>query len=88
MRFTVARLCGGKALMATPREPLEIDLDRAGEILADESSVRQKEDMILVLEWNGMETTLYPQGKIMFYPLEDRDLCIRYASDILNRISG
>ncbi len=44
--------------------------------------------MILVLEWNGMETTLYPQGKIMFYPLEDRDLCIRYASDILNRISG
>ena len=29
MRYTVTRLCGGKALMVTPREPFVVDIVKA-----------------------------------------------------------
>ena len=35
--------------------------------------------------WNGMETTLYRQGKVMFFPLSDKATCIKYATEILER---
>lgn len=87
MTFTVTRLCGGKALMAADNDPADIDLDRAAEILKDEFTVKKNEDgMMLVMEWKGMEVTLYPQGKVMFFPLADKNLSIEYATDILNRV--
>lgn len=87
MRFTVTRLCGGKALMASSRESVDIDLDRAAEILKEIGSIKQKDDMILVMDWNDMELTVYPQGKVMFHPLSDKDLAVRYATEILEKIS-
>ena len=33
-----------------------------------------------------MEVTLYRQGKVMFFPLEDKQLCIRYATDMLEAL--
>lgn len=87
MRFNVTRLCGGKALMAASKEIMDIDLDRAADILKDEFTLKSNEDgMMLVMEWKGMEVTIYPQGKVMFHPLADKDLSIEYATMILERI--
>ncbi len=86
MRFTIARLCGGKALMATPREDIVIDLEKAKEILSSEGTIKQKDELLLTMDWKNMETTIYEQGKIMFYPLEDRILCVEYATYILEKI--
>jgi len=33
-----------------------------------------------------MEVTLYPQGKVMFHPLSDRDLAVEYAAMILEKV--
>ena len=46
----------------------------------------QKDEMMAVFQWNGMETTLYKQGKVMFFPLEDKHLCIKYATEILESL--
>ncbi|MBQ8179476.1 MAG: hypothetical protein IJ026_03395 [Candidatus Methanomethylophilaceae archaeon] len=87
MRFTTARLCGGKALMAVPSEDLDIDMSAAREVVTSMGGdIVSSDDMMMVYNWNGMETTLYSQGKIMFYPLEDKPLCIRYATETLEKL--
>lgn len=87
MKFTTMRLCGGEALMAISADELNINMDDAEGILAKMGyPIKQKDDMMMVIEWNDMETTIYPQGKVMFFPLKDRSLCIKYATEILDKI--
>ena len=87
MRFTTARLCGGKSLMAISADPMDIDMDRAAEEISSRGlEITQRDGMMIVFQWNGMEATLYPQGKVMFFPLEDKALCIRYATEILESL--
>lgn len=87
MKFTTARLCGGKALMAISADELDIDMDAAAERIVSEGfPISTKDDMMITFQWNGMETTLYKQGKVMFFPLEDKQLCIKYATQILESL--
>ncbi len=87
MKFTTARLCGGKALMAISADELDIDMDAAAEkIISEGFPISTKDDMMITFQWNGMETTLYKQGKVMFFPLEDKQLCIKYATHILESL--
>ncbi|MBO4797567.1 MAG: hypothetical protein J5494_02170 [Candidatus Methanomethylophilaceae archaeon] len=87
MRFTTARLCGGKSFMAIPAGAAELDLSAAAAALEKAGiRIQQQDEMMLVFQWNGLETTLYPQGKVMFFPLEDRALCIKYATDLLGML--
>ena len=87
MKFTTARLCGGKALMAISADPLDIDMDKTAEkFMAEGYDISSKDEMMMTFIWNDMETTLYAQGKIMFFPLEDKALCIKYATEILESL--
>ncbi len=84
MKFTVSRLCGGKALMAAPKEVIELDLDRAERILSEKGyEIRQNDGLMLIFTFENMETTLYVQGKVMFFPLSDKTKCVDYANSIL-----
>lgn len=86
MMFNVTRLCGGKALMAASKETQEIDLKRAIPILEQYGPIKQKDDLMVVFQWKEMEVTVYPQAKVMFFPLSDRDLAVKYATEILEKI--
>lgn len=87
MKFTTARLCGGKALMAISADELDIDMDAAADkVISEGFPISTKDDMMMTFQWNGMETTLYKQGKVMFFPLEDKQLCIKYATQILESL--
>jgi len=87
MRFTTTRLCGGEALMAVSSEELNLDLILAAEVFEKEGfEIKEKDDMMLIMIWNGMETTVYPQGKIMFFPLKDKKLCIDHATFLIGMI--
>ena len=87
MKFTTARLCGGKALMAISADEVDIDMDAAAEkVISEGFPISTKDDMMMTFQWNGMETTLYKQGKVMFFPLEDKQLCIKYATQILESL--
>ena len=73
--------------MAIPADPMDIDLAKAAETLSSKGwSLTQMDGMMAVFQWNGMEVTLYPQGKMMFFPLEDRSLCIKYATEALGSL--
>ncbi|MCL1978699.1 MAG: hypothetical protein FWG60_00865 [Methanomassiliicoccaceae archaeon] len=87
MKFTTMRLCGGEALMAIPVDEIRLDMERASELLRRVGcTIKQTDEMMIILDWNEMETTIYPQGKVMFFPLKDRSLCIKYAAEILKEI--
>jgi len=87
MRFTTVRLCGGEALMAVSAEDLNIKMEEVSGRLENMGFlIKQKDDMMIIADWNGIETTIYPQGKIMFFPLSDRSLCIKYATEILEKL--
>ena len=88
MKFTVTRLCGGKALMAASSEMMDIDLEGAAHKLSEDGFTKKKneDDLMMILEWKGMEVTLYPQGKVMFYPLSEKDLAIEYATMIFDKV--
>jgi ArsR family metal-binding transcriptional regulator len=88
MRFTVTRLCGGKALMAASKDVLDLDMEKAEKVMAERGPVKSRDDMMLVSQWNEMEVTVYPQGKVMFFPLADKDKAIEYATDIIERIDA
>lgn len=87
MRFTTARLCGGKSLMAISADPMDIDLSKAAETISSRGlDITQQDEMMVVFQWNGMEVTLYRQGKVMYFPLEDKALCIKYATELLESL--
>ena len=88
MKFSVTRLCGGKALMAASTEMMDIDLDRAAETLSADGFTKKKNEdgLMLILEWKDMEVTLYPQGKVMYHPLSEKELAIEYATMILEKV--
>jgi len=78
------RLCGGEALMAISADILDLDMEKVAHKLKEMGClVKSGDDMMIVTEWNGLETTVYSQGKVMFFPLKDRSLCIKYASELL-----
>ena len=86
MKFSIARLCGGQALMAVSVDPMDIDMDAAAERIASEGlPIQSKDDQMIVYQWNGMETTLYRPGKVMFFPLSDKAECIKFATEILEK---
>ena len=86
MKFSIARLCGGQALMAVSVDPMDIDMNAAAERIASEGlPIQSKDDQMIVYQWNGMETTLYRPGKVMFFPLSDKAVCIRFATEILEK---
>jgi hypothetical protein len=73
--------------MAVPAEELSVDLDHAADVMgAEGSNIKQRDEMMLVVDWKEMETTIYPQGKVMFFPLKDKNLCIQYAAEILEKL--
>lgn len=87
MKFTIARLCGGAALMAVPQDEIELDMAKAAEVIEKKGhSIKQKDDMMIVFMWDDMEATLYVQGKVMFFPLENKSQCIEYANTVLENI--
>lgn len=86
MRFTITRLCGGKALMAASKDDMELDMDKAEQVMCQRGEIKSKDDMMLVSQWGEMEVTVYPQGKVMFFPLADKDKAVEYATDIIERI--
>ncbi len=70
--------------MAVPQEGIDIDMDKASIIIENEGhDIKQKDEMMVVFMFNDMETTLYSQGKVMFFPLTDKSQCIEYATNVL-----
>ena len=88
MRFVITRLCGGKALMLSSTESYEMEIEKIKSALSKRGEIKSFDEMMVVSQFGEMEITVYPQGKIMFHPLEDKDVAIKYATEIFTDILG
>ena len=72
--------------MAVSLDVMDIDMEAAAKNIESQGlKINNKDDQMIVYQWNGMETTLYRPGKVMFYPLENKAECIRFATEILEK---
>lgn len=84
MRYTLTRLCGGEALLLTPREeipPIQLEVAQKG--LSEEGVEASLDGMMLIMRWREMEVTVYENGKIMFYPLREKSEALEHAADLM-----
>jgi hypothetical protein len=86
MKFTTTRLCGGLAIMASPVQDADIDMSHAFSVLSGIGEVKEHDDLMIVVSWNGMDVTVYQQGKVMFHPLSDKAEAVKLANDIIDMI--
>lgn len=72
--------------MCASRDIMDLDMERARTVLESRGEVKSFDEMMVVSQWNEIEVTLYPQGKVMFYPLSDKDEAVEYATEIISEI--
>jgi len=88
LKFTVTRLCGGRALMMVPREDIVLDMDHAVNLLGEVTEDVRRDGLMVLCMWRGLEMTLYEQGKVMFFPLQERSQGIVLATEILEVLAS
>jgi len=86
MKFTTTRLCGGLAIMASPVQEIDIDMMQAFSKFSKIGEVKEHDDLMIVVSWNGMDVTVYKQGKVMFHPLSDKAEAVRLANQVIGMI--
>jgi len=72
--------------MVSSKDDLNIDLAHASEVFSGVGEITQIDDAMMVMKWNKMEVTIYPQGKVMFHPLTEKETALKYASELLNKL--
>lgn len=73
--------------MCTSRDVMSLDMEKARSVLESRGEIKSFDEMMTVSQWDEMEVTLYPQGKVMFYPLSDKDKAVEYATEIITEIN-
>lgn len=81
MKFKIVGICSVEALSAIPKEPVRFDLDRASEILEAEGHVLENLSVMVTIQFDGREVTIYQNGRISIYPAESEEI----AADIAKR---
>jgi TATA-box binding protein (TBP) (component of TFIID and TFIIIB) len=81
MKFKIVGICSVEALSAIPKEPVRFDLDRASEILEVAGHDLENLSVMVTIQYDGREVTIYRNGRITIYPAESKEI----AADIAER---
>lgn len=88
MRFKALRVCQSKGFSVVPQEVVRYDLAKAADILEkDGYEVSPSEVMVLATK-EGVEVSLYVNGRLMVQPVESKDMAISMAEGFYARIDG
>ncbi len=73
--------------MMIPREDILLDMDKVVNLLSQMADDVRRDGLMALCVWKEMEMTVYEQGKIMFFPLQERSQGITLATDVLEALS-
>ena len=82
MKYHMIPLCGGKSMMLSPSERLDIDLMAVSASFDD--VLRVSKDMMEFM-FREVKMTLYPNGSVMFYHFTDLDVANSYADEVIDK---
>lgn len=86
MQFKVVRICESDALSVIPKESVRFDIDRSAEILEGEGYEVDNAGVMLIAKKEGMEITVYRNGRLMIHPIEDRERAAEIAEAFYSTI--
>lgn len=89
MRFKVLRVCQSKGFSIVPQEVVRFDLEKASIILSEIGyEVSSPDVMLSVGIEEGIELTLYINGRLMIQPLESKDAAFIIAERFYSMIDA
>jgi len=82
MEFMAVKPCRFDAYEAVPKGRVDLDLDECEKVLAGEGyEILSNAGVMLVLK-KEVEITLYPHGRLLLYPVSERETAIRLAREL------
>lgn len=87
MNYKVVRICDSDALSVIPKESVRFDLDRCDEVLKSNGLEVENVGVMITTSLDGVEITLYRNGRLMFHPLGDKDRAGALADRFFSIIS-
>jgi len=72
--------------MASPVQDQDVNMEHAFSVLSKVGEIKEHDELMIVMSWNGMDVTVYQQGKVMFHPLSDKVEAVRLANEIIGLI--
>jgi hypothetical protein len=73
MKFRLIRVCKGEAMSAIPQEVVRYDLKASISSLEKNGYQVEDKDIMLVSKKNGIEVTVYVNGRLMISPMQDKE---------------
>jgi TATA-box binding protein (TBP) (component of TFIID and TFIIIB) len=86
MKFKIVGICSVEALSAIPKEPVRFDLDSASDILEADGHELENLSVMVTIQYDGREVTIYRNGRITIYPAESKEIAAEIAEKIYDMI--
>jgi adenylyltransferase/sulfurtransferase len=77
-------LCGQKTVNINPPRPITLELDSIRERLQSRFKVPLKSSLIVVFEYNGVEVSLFKNGRMLIKNVEDEENALKIYRSITN----
>lgn len=79
MNYKIVRICDSATLSVIPREPIRFDIERCDEILQEKGHEVDNAGVMITVNMEGIDITLYPNGRLMLHPADDKEEATRIA---------
>jgi hypothetical protein len=73
MKFRLIRVCKGEAMSSIPQDVVRFDLKASVGPLREAGYDVEDLDMMLVTKHDGIEITIYVNGRLMIAPMNDKE---------------
>jgi hypothetical protein len=73
MKFRVERICRTDSMSAIPMERRRFDLASSAVSLQGAGHHVESHELYLVVDVDGLELTVYPSGRVLIHPLNDKN---------------
>ncbi|MFA5312126.1 MAG: hypothetical protein WC375_02265 [Methanomassiliicoccales archaeon] len=74
MRFRLIRVCKGEAMSAIPQDVVRFDLEASIGPLREAGYEVEDREMMLLARHDGVEVTIYINGRLMISPMADKEM--------------
>jgi hypothetical protein len=88
MRFKALRICQSKSFSVVPQEVVRYDLERAAVLLQEGRYEISPVEVMLITGKDGVEVTLYVNGRLMIEPARSKEEADRIAEAFYSLIKG
>ncbi|QLH74458.1 MAG: hypothetical protein HPY73_02650 [Methanomassiliicoccales archaeon] len=81
-RFRIIRVCKGESMSAIPQDVARYDLEASAIALKERGYEVDDKEVMLLAKKDGIEVTVYMNGRLMISPMKDREMAKNLAENL------